>query len=158
MKREDIIERLSKYFKIHELVDKPTHDRFKEDAWQFFETDALHCLLIIREGIGEACKINDWHWGGKFSQSGLRTNLGSIFRKYFENKRLYLSGHVLGNAFDLKFKTKPATEVREWIVNNSHLFPCKIRLERNKGGKPISWTHIDTKYLPRNPKVYLFDV
>ena len=111
MNRFEIISRLKRYFKIYELVDKPTYEKYKEDAWQFFDTDTLHCLLIIREGINDSCVINDWFWGGKFSQSGLRTNLGSIFKRYFLKLILYLSGHVLGKAFDLKFKNTNAIGV-----------------------------------------------
>ncbi len=158
MDRYEIIRELKKYFNIHELVGPRTYKKYKDNAWQFFETDALHCLLITRELIDDQCTINNWFWGGKFKESGLRTNLQSIFKNYFKRGVLYLSGHNLGNAFDLKFKNTPATLVRKIIVENADLYPCQIRLENLKNGKPISWTHIDTKQLERNPKVYLFNV
>ena len=158
MNRDQIILKLQNYFSIYELVGRRTYKKYGNDSWQFFETNALHCLLIIREGINDSCTINDWKWGGKFSHRGLRTNLQQLFSKYFGKSILYLSGHVLGCAFDLVFKNTSAIEVRKWIVENAHLFPCKIRLERNKNGKPITWTHFDTKHLKRNPKVYQFDI
>lgn len=158
MDRYLIIKNLKKYFQIYELVGPRTYKKYKEDAWQFLETEALHCLLITRELIDDKCTVNNWFWGGKFKESGLRTNLQSIFRNYFKRGILYLSGHPLGCAFDLKFKNTLATKVREIIIENQHLYPCKIRLENLKNGKPISWTHIDTKQLERNPKVLLFNV
>ena len=158
MNKDDIIEALKEYFVIQELVGKATYKRYGEDSWQFLNKDALYCLLIIREGINRPCTINNWHIGGKYQQRGLRTNVQQLFRGFFTRRKLYLSGHVLGCAFDLTFKGVDANEVRRWIVNNSELFPCKIRLERMLNSRFISWVHIDTKHLKRNPKVYLFDI
>lgn len=158
MERINIIKNLKNYFIIQELVSPSVYKKYKNDSWQFLQTDALHCLLIIRKGVGDYCTINDWDNGGKYKESGLRDNLGSIFKSFFKKAILYLSGHVLGCGFDLKFKNTSAIDVREWIVKNADLFPCKIRLENLKNGKPITWTHFDTKHLDRNPKVYLFNV
>lgn len=158
MKIDEIIKELKNYFIIQELVGKYTYNKYGEDSWQFLDKDALHCLLIIRKGIGKPCTINNWHKGGKYQQRGLRTNLQQLFRGFFKRRKLYLSGHVLGKAFDLTFKDVSANEVRRWIVNNAELFPCKVRLERMYKGKYITWTHFDTKHLKRNPKIYLFDI
>lgn len=158
MNRFEIIKQLKKYFQVYELVGPKTYKKFGEDSWQFFDTDALHCLLIIRKGINDRCTINNWYWGGKIKQRGLRTNVQSIFRGFFLRLKLYLSGHVLGKAFDLVFENTSAEDVRKWIVDNQDLFPCKIRLEHKKNGVPITWTHMDTKQTEKNPKVYLFNV
>ena len=80
--------KVKQYFKIQELVGQKTFSIHKHNSWQFLQTDALHCLLIIREGINDQCIINNWHWGGEFSQSGLRTNVQKIFRNYFHKKKL----------------------------------------------------------------------
>lgn len=158
MTRYEIIKRLKLYFEIYELVGKWTYRIHGERAWKFFSTDALHALLITREGIDKGFTINTWYWGGRFSQRGLRTNLQNIFRQMFLSFKLYLSGHVLGEAFDFDVKGMTSVEVRKWIVENKHLYPMQIRLERNKNGKPISWTHLDTIEEEKNPHVYLFDV
>lgn len=158
MKRQEIIFELKNYFKIYELVGKWTYKIHKDRAWKFFSTEALHMLLIIRKNIDKPMTINNWFWGGKFSQRGLRTNLQNIFRQMFLSSKLYLSGHVLGEAFDFDVKGMTAPEVREWIKSNSDLFPFKIRLERLKNGKQINWVHVDTIQELQNPKVYEFDV
>ncbi|WP_435415857.1 hypothetical protein [Polaribacter aestuariivivens] len=158
MNRTEIIFSLKKYFKIHELVGKWTYKIHGERAWKFFSTEALYMLLIIRENLGKPITINNWFWGGKFSQRGLRTNLQNIFKQMFSSGKLYLSGHVLGEAFDFDVEGMTAPEVRNWIKQNQHLFPFKIRLERNKNGKPINWTHADALQEDHNPKVYEFDV
>ena len=158
MTRLEIIKGLKNYFAIHELVGPDVYFKYKDNSWFVFQTDALHCLLIMREKIGKPFTINNWFWHGQYDERGFRDNLSHIFReKTFEDK-LYLSGHVLGCAFDFKVKNMSSPEVRNWIVNNPNLFPCKIRLENRLNGKPISWVHFDTKYYEKNPKIYLFDV
>lgn len=158
MKRQDIIFELQKYFKIYELVGKTTYKIHKDRSWKFFSTEALWMLLIIRKNINKPMTINTWFWGGKFSQRGLRSNVQNIFRQMFMSLKLYLSGHVLGEAFDFDVKGMTAPEVRVWIKENQHLFPFKIRLERNKNGKPINWVHADTIQENHNPLIYEFDV
>lgn len=162
MTRKEIIDGLSKYFGIYELVDKQVYETFGETAWQFLETEALHVLLVIRVGIGKPIDVNNWKWGGGYQERGLRTNVGSISSEKTRQGRLYLSGHVLGNAFDFKIQGMKSDDVRQWIVDNQDLFDddVKIRLENIKlsTGKTISWVHFDTKYLDRNPKIYLFNV
>lgn len=158
MKREQIISRLKRYFKIHELVGRWTYRIHGDRAWKFFSTDALHALLITREGINRPMTINNWKWGGRFSQRGLRTNLQNIFKQFFRSGKLYLSGHVLGEAFDFDVDGMNSEAVRGWIIDHAYKYPMKIRLENLKNGRPINWTHLDTIQEPHNPKVYLFNV
>lgn len=158
MNRDNIIKRLKNYFEIYELVGKATYKIHGERAWKFFSTDALHALLITREGIGRPMTVNTWRNGGRFSQRGLRTNLQNIFRQFFRSGKLYLSGHVLGEAFDFDVKGMSAESVRGWIIDHAYKYPMKIRLENLKNGRPINWVHLDTIQEVRNPKVYLFNV
>jgi len=143
------------YFCIEELVDKTVYDKYGERSWRFLDTTILESLLIVREGLGKSITVNNWKWGGKFSQRGLRHNMSSLVKN---KTRLYLSAHIFGKAFDFDVKGVSSVDVRKWIVENADLFPCKIRLERNMNGKPISWIHLDTIAEDKNPKVYQFDV
>ena len=158
MKRGQIIKELKNYFVIQELVGKVTYKIHKDRSWKFFSTEALLMLLILRKNIKKPITINNWHKGGKFSQRGLRTNLQNIFRQMFRSRKLYLSGHVLGEAFDLDVKGMTAPQVRKWIYQSRHLFPFKIRLEKLKRGKEIVWVHIDCIQEDKNSKVYFFNV
>lgn len=160
MTRPEIIDGLQKYFGIYELVDKHVFNTFGETSWQFFDTDTLHVLLVIREGIGKPIDINNWKWNGQYQERGLRTNIGAITKKKTLQGRLYLSGHLLGKAFDFKIQGMKSDDVRTWIVDNQDIMPCKVRLENMKlsTGKTISWVHFDTKFLDKNPKIYLFNV
>ncbi len=152
------IRELKNYFSIYELVGPETYKRHGERSWKFFSTESLMMLLIIRKNLNRKITINDWAWGGKFSQRGLRSNMSNIFRQMFLSFKLYLSGHVLGEAFDFDVEGMTAEEVRKWIIYNKHLFPFKIRLEYKKNGKPITWVHADTIQEEHNPDVYLFNV
>lgn len=158
MRRDAVIRDLKEYFDISELVGPETHKRHGERAWKFFSTDALQALLITRVNIDRKITVNTWAWGGRFSQRGLRTNVQNILRQLTKSLKLYLSGHVLGEAFDFDVEGMTAVEVRQWIYDNRHLYPMRIRLERNKNGSPITWVHLDTIQELHNPPVYFFDV
>lgn len=153
--REQIIKELKEYFCIEELVDREVYALFGDVAWRFFQTDILHTLLVFRKNLGLSMIVNTWKWKGNLSQRGLRHNQSDMVRT---KKGIYLSAHMRGGAVDFNVKGMDSEEVREWAVKNAHLFPCKIRLERNIGNKPISWVHVDTDYEEKNPKVYLFDI
>lgn len=157
MTRAEIITNLKKYFDIKELVSEVVYKKHLNDAWFVFDTDTLHCLLLLREGIGKSITINNWHNGGSFSQRGYRENTSSLVAN---KKTLYISGHMLGKAFDLDVAGMSAVEVRAWIYSNADLFPCKIRLENinTVTNLPISWVHFDTCYYESKPKIYLFNV
>lgn len=143
------------YFCIEEFVDNTVFDKYGNAAWKFIDQSILDCLLVIREGLGKPMTVNNWKWGGSFSQRGLRHNMSSLVKN---KTRLYLSAHIFGKAVDFDVEGMTAVEVREWIVANAHKFPCNIRLERNMKGKPISWVHLDTMSDSSAPKVYQFDV
>jgi len=166
MERSTIIKKLSKYFATHELVGKATYEFFEarnEDSWQVFDTDTLHCLLIMREGIGLPFSVNNWFWGGTYDERGFRSNIQYIVRSKTNKGIIYLSGHPLGKAIDFQVDGMGAEDVRNWIEDHAKEFPCKIRLEwkkKNKEGvyKPITWVHYDTKQIDSKPKIYKFNI
>ncbi len=143
------------YFIIQEFVDPLVYDKYKEVAWKFIDKKLLDCLLVIREGLNSPISINNWSYGGRFTQRGLRHNLSPLVSS---KEKLYLSAHIFGKAIDFDVSGMTSIEVREWITNNPDKFPCKIRLERNLNGKPITWVHLDIMSDETKPKVYQFDV
>ena len=158
MERGEIIRSLKKYFKIHELVGPQMYAKHGDEGWFVFETDTLHSLLIMRIGIDKKFSVNDWFWGGIYSQRGYRDTTQQIIKDKVEDGILYVSGHPLGCAIDFKVEGMDAEDVRDWIVEHTDLFPCKIRLEWKKNGVPITWVHIDCKWYDHNPKIYKFNV
>lgn len=144
--RNEIIRELHNYFQISELVCDHTHSKWGERAWQFLDTDYLHCLLIIRRDILQVpmtCNTK------AATQRGLRCNQCDLVK---EKSKVYLSSHVLGKAGDFTVKGLTAEQARQRIKDNAHLLPCNIRLEDK-----VNWLHIDV--LPQygvTDKVYLF--
>lgn len=132
MTREEILKEIRKYFDIDELVCDHTYARWKEQAWEFLDTDYLHCLLVIRRDI---LKKPMWCNGAGKKQRGLRCNLCQMVK---EKKVLYLSSHILGKAGDFTITGMSAEQARQAIKANAHLLPCNIRIER-----AVSWLHFD---------------
>jgi hypothetical protein len=158
MKDEEILQEIKKYFCIEEFVSKEVFEKYGESAWQFISPRLLHTMLIIRKEFKKSITINNWKWGGKFSQRGLREN---TCRMVMNKNRLgitYLSAHVLGCAVDFDIQGVDAMDVRIWLAGNPDKLPYKIRLENEMNGKQINWVHLDVYSNEKNPKVYLFNV
>ena len=84
------------YFGIKELVSPIVYDKWKEQAWMFFDKNVLQDLDTIRETYGSPIIINNWATGLK--QCGLRSNMDEMVKS---KKTLYLSAHTMGKGFDL---------------------------------------------------------
>ena len=84
------------HFSIKELVSPIVYDKWKEQAWMFFDENVLQDLDKIRETYGSPIIINNWAKGLK--QCGLRSNMDEMVKN---KKTLYLSAHIRGTAFDL---------------------------------------------------------
>ncbi len=151
MTDKEIIEEIKDYFKLKELVDNKVLSKYGNAAWQFIDMDLLHSILVIRKGIGKSITINT----PRMQQRGLRHNKSAMVKK---KTGIYLSAHCLGKAFDFDVKGMNAQDVRLWITNHPNIFRCKIRLENEMNGKPISWVHLDVYQLELNPKIYLFNI
>ena len=146
MTREEILTAIKPYFDVDELVCDHTFKKFGEKAWQFLDTDYLHCLLVIRRDI---IKMPMWCNSKTQKQRGLRCNRCQMVRG---KSTVYLSAHVLGKAGDFTITGMTAEKARQKIKDNADLLPCPIRFE-----KGVSWLHFDT--LPQygvTDKVYEF--
>lgn len=146
MTRAEILAAIKPYFDLDELVCPHVYQKWGEKAWQFLDTDYLHCLLVVRRDILQ--KPMYCNGKGK-TERGLRCNRCSIVRG---KSGPYLSAHVLGKAGDFTVVGMSAEDARKTIKANASKLPCNIRLE-----KGVSWVHMDT--LPQygiTSKVYEF--
>lgn len=138
-----------KHFIIQEFVSPEVYKKYGETAWQFLDPRLLKFMDWLREKLGRRITINDWKWGGKFTQRGLRENLSEIVKSKTDNNILYLSGHPLGQASDFDVEDMTAGEVRAWIVENQEELPCPIRME-----SMVSWNHVDVR--DTGSQLYMF--
>lgn len=83
-----------KNFSVKELVSPEVYDKEGDSALRLLDAGLLHDLDIIREYADESIIVNDWSWGGGYTESGLRT----VGDHYYSST----SGHALGKAFDIK--------------------------------------------------------
>ena len=122
MNRDNIIRELHDYFQIAELVCPHTHSKWGERAWQFLDTDYLHCLLIIRRDIlkvGMVCNTKT------STLRGLRCNMCEVVKGKDEN---YLSSHTLKSRKDHSIVQNTATARLAYAIEMSTLFMicCQI--------------------------------
>ena len=146
MTRQEILAAIKPYFDLDELVCPHVYSKWGEKAWQFLDTDYLHCLLIVRRDILQ--KPMYCNGKGK-TERGLRCNRCSIVRG---KSGPYLSAHVLGKAGDFTVVGMSAEDARKAIKENASKLPRNIRLE-----KGVNWVHMDV--LPQygiTQKVYEF--
>lgn len=138
MTRNETIKELKKYFDIRELVCPHTYKSFGEKSWMFLTITYLEALLILRRDVVK-CEmyINNWHTGGEFTQRGFRCNICQLIKDKTLKNQIYLTAHA-GSGCDSNSKLHSAEQMRELIKLNSHLFPMKIRIEKN-----VSWLHFD---------------
>lgn len=156
MKRKQIIDELSRYFKPYELVSKAVYERFGDKSWRFFDTELLETLLILRKHILCVPLIcNNWQSGGTFAQRGLRENTAPLVWSKTNAGTMYLSGHCLGKAVDLSSAKMAANEMRSAIRAKKDELPYKVRIEN--GNDAPTWLHIDVMADPNNrEKVQIF--
>jgi hypothetical protein len=130
----------SRYFKPQELVSSKVYSVWGDNSYMFFSPQILQDLDLIREKWGKPIIINDWLWNGRYEQSGLRSNIDSIV---IGKKNLYLSGHVMGKAFDLKDSQGRTKDlyyfIKDMLLNNK--FKSFKRLESTE--RTPTWLHID---------------
>lgn len=142
MDRNKLINELSKYFKIQELVCPHCYNKFGEASWQFLSTELLSILYTLRvEIFNKPMTVNTWHNNGQFSQRGLRCNICQLVKS---KSTVYISSHLLGKAIDFNVKDLTDEEVRNTIKSDIDKFKYPIRLERSTTG----WSHIDC-YQPK---------
>jgi len=153
MNRQQIITELQKFFRIEELVCRHADARKSSlNLWMFFSTDDLHTLLIIRRDILKVpLIINDWFFGGKHTQRGLRCNICQLVRDATSANRNYMTSHGMAKGFDIVSARMSAAEMRRLIKLNEHLLPCPVRIE-----KDVTWLHIDTYDMANGKKINEF--
>lgn len=139
MNRKQLINDISEYFSIQELVCSHTYTAFKDKSWQFLDDNLLETILVIRRDIlNVPLTVNTYHKNGTFTQRGLRCNICKLVWDKSKANKIYLSAHVNGAGIDFIPSGMTAEQARQKIRDNSDKLPFPIRLEKN-----VSWVHLD---------------
>lgn len=138
-----------KYFRIEELVSEQVFEKYGQIAWQFFDEKLLITIDWLREELGLKITINDWFWGGKYSQRGYRCNLEPLVLDKTKQEKIYCTAHI-GQGVDFDVEDMTSGGFRIWIEYNKDRLPYPIRIEDG-----VSWNHIDIRNT--GVKVYFFN-
>jgi hypothetical protein len=139
-----------KHFKIYELVPPRVYNRWGEKAWWFIDQELCKTIDELRELFGASITINDWKWGGNYSQSGYRDTQSKYYSEF--------SAHSFGKAADMKIEGYSSDVAIQMIINWKKEGKLKnlTRLELGTDG----WVHIDTYNAEPNDKdknLYVFN-
>lgn len=122
------------HFALHELVP-PEILRSRGDAgWELLDPGALVTLDALRTQFG-SLTVNNYEWGGRYRESGLRSAESRTGARY--------SQHKYGRAFDCKFKRATPQEVYAYILATPEQFPHLTTLEDIEATP--TWLHFDTR-------------
>ena len=121
-----------KDFAVEEFVEPALYELIGDQAIKLIDNDILCFILNLRETLDKPITINNWKWGGKFSQRGLRT----------KNSKHYspTSQHSTGKALDFNVASMSAEEVRQWIIKNRRLWWIQPVTFIEDG---VNWVHVD---------------
>lgn len=112
---------------------------------------------LIRDHVGESVTINNWHRGGGYEESGLRTPRGLGSQSF-----ALFSTHMFWKACDLKFKSMDTADVAFLILSKSKRFNMIVAIEdpeatRSRKGKlGKDWLHIVFGYRDPNKSIKVF--
>jgi hypothetical protein len=123
-----------KHFDLRELVAPDLYTSRGEAAWEMIEPRLLVVADAIREKFGPV-KVNDWHLGGSYTQSGVRDPVTGVGSR--------LSQHKRGAALDMKFKDTTPQAVYAYLLEHADEFPELTTLEDIEA-TPI-WLHVDVR-------------
>jgi hypothetical protein len=123
----------SKYFKVHEIVPKKMYEKYGEKSWRYVDVRLIETIDILKEHFNlGTMTINNYYWNGNREWSGIRTPESKWYS--------YGSQHSFANAIDAIFSDYSAQEVRNYIIDNKHIFKHVKGLELG-----VSWLHFDVR-------------
>lgn len=127
---------VSKNFVLQEFVSPDAFKLFGKNAIWFTDPKVIATAQWLRDYIGKAVTINNWHEGGHYTESGLRSFLTNTGAQY--------SQHKYGRAADCKVEGMNGDELRHIVeVNKKALI--KIGLTTIELGTP-TWLHFDVRF------------
>lgn len=131
---------VSKDFDLREFVDPATWQIRGEKSIELIDARLITLVQFMRDYFGVPVTINDWHTGGKYKESGLRTFMSKTGATY--------SQHKFGRAADLKFSGLTPEYVRKEIRRNWPVFMDKglTCIEKDTP----TWVHIDCRNIGAN--------
>ena len=128
--------KVSKDFILQEFVDPVTYQIRGEKSIELIDNRLITLTQFFRDYFDVAVTVNNWHTGGKYKESGLRT--------WLTKTGAFYSQHKYGRADDLKLKGLDPEEVRQEIRRNWPKFKA-AGLTTIEKDTP-TWNHISVQF------------
>jgi hypothetical protein len=119
------------HFTAEELVPEAVFRDRGDQSLELIDERVLMTLDQLRDAFG-TCIVNDWSWGGPYSESGLRNPECDVYSA--------TSQHTFGRAMDCKFDHVYAEDVRKHVIAHKDTFPY-IRFIEDE----VDWFHFDVR-------------
>lgn len=129
-------------FDLREFVPPSVWDDFGTASRWFLDPRMLDLAQFYRDYFDTPVRVNDWHYGGSFTERGFRlpdTNTGAG-----------LSQHKFGRAFDCNIRGMDSDEVRREIQQNEAVFLEAGLTTLESGEIATTWVHSDIRYTDKN--------
>jgi len=138
----------SKYFIIQELVPPKLFALMGQRAWWYIQPQIVAVLDQLREDLGRAVIINDWHRGGQFTLSGYRPPEAKVGAAY--------SMHRMGLAADVKVKGMTPAEVLAVIEKDLPKYLALGLTTVEDLSHTPTWLHLDCRrWMGKEPQTAL---
>jgi len=129
--------KISPNFHDHEFVPPQIYKQFGDNSKWFIRPEIVKLAEFYRKYFGKPVTVNNYIFGGGFSERGYRVPDSKVGSKY--------SQHKLGAAFDCNIKGVDSDEVRDTILKNQKLFiEAGLTTIEHKDYSP-TWLHSDIR-------------
>lgn len=129
-----------KYFKVQELVDRATYERFGDSSVMFLDQRLLRGVDAMRGKLEASMIINTWDGGGGLQFRGFRPPTSTVGAAF--------SQHRFGRAVDFHSSHIGINEVQAWVMENQKfLRDLGFTTVENFLHTP-TWVHLDMRTLP----------
>ena len=133
---------------LHPDLVKYCDDRGYDHRWFINKRLVMFCEWLREKCEGEAVVINNWSWGGRLDDAGLRicgTDTGATH-----------SQHKYKSAVDIHVSGYSTTQLREIVVENFTYVNKVFDITTiEKISKTPTWLHVDTRWTGKD---YLLEV
>ena len=130
--------KLTDNFSLEEVVYPEIHQRFGDSAIWFIDMRIVNVAQYLRTSLKKSITINNWHTGGQYKESGLRSMITETGGG--------LSQHKFGRALDLKVEGLTPYEVADFIKKNWQILSSIGLTTIENPDFTKSWNHIDCRY------------
>lgn len=144
-------------FALYELVSKPVWDLLGGQAIKLFNqgfiSDVDQFITDLKaDTTCTAVYVNDWYWGGAFTDSGYRDRSSTVGSSG--------SQHRKGCALDLKFVGISLDSAYEYLLANQRKYPHIKRVESlehtRRNNRFGGWLHVDGLVVHKG-RLYVFN-